>query len=35
MLADMPKLSVFILELVREHGRVTVAEAAKVSGVDP
>lgn len=34
MLADMPELSVLILELVREHGRVTVAEAAKVSGVN-
>jgi Fic family protein len=32
MLADMPELSALILELVREHGRVTVAEAAKVSG---
>jgi len=25
-------LSVLILELVREHGRITVAEAARVSG---
>jgi DNA-binding Lrp family transcriptional regulator len=32
MLADMPELSVLILELAREHGRVTVAEAARVSG---
>ena len=32
MLADMPDLSVLILELVREHGRITVAEAAKASG---
>jgi Fic family protein len=33
MLADMPELSVLILEIVREHGRVTVAEAARISGV--
>jgi Fic family protein len=32
MLADMPALSVLILELAREHGRVTVAEAVRVSG---
>ena len=32
MLAAMPELSVLILELAREHGRATVAEAAKVSG---
>ena len=32
MLADMPELSVLILELVREHGRVTVSEAAKAGG---
>jgi len=32
MLAEMPELSVLILELAREHGRITVAEAAKVSG---
>lgn len=32
MLGALPELSVLILELAREHGRVTVAEAAKVSG---
>jgi Fic family protein len=32
MLGDLPELSVVILELAREHGRITVAEAAKVSG---
>lgn len=32
MLAALPELSVLILELAREHGRVTVAEAARVSG---
>ena len=32
MLADLPELSVQILELVREHGRTTVAEAARASG---
>jgi hypothetical protein len=32
MLAEMPELSVLILELAREHGRVTVAEAVRVSG---
>ena len=32
MLAGMPELSVLILTLAREHGRVTVAEAARVSG---
>jgi Fic family protein len=32
MLGDLPELSVKILELAREHGRVTVAEAAKVTG---
>jgi len=32
MLAQMPELSVSILELAREHGRVTVAEAVRVSG---
>ena len=32
MLADMPELSVLILEIAREHGRVTVSEAAKASG---
>jgi Fic family protein len=33
MLAAMPELSVLILELAREHGRVTMAEAVRVSGV--
>ncbi len=32
MLAALPELSVLILELVREHGRVTMAEAVRVSG---
>ncbi|HUF61058.1 MAG TPA: DUF977 family protein, partial [Verrucomicrobiales bacterium] len=32
MLATLPELSVLILELAREHGRVTVAETARVSG---
>ena len=32
MLAAMPELSVLILELAREHGRVTMAEAVRVSG---
>ncbi|WP_428659411.1 Fic family protein [Reyranella sp.] len=32
MLAALPELSVLILELAREHGRITVAEAARVAG---
>ena len=32
MLAALPELSVLILELAREHGRITVAEAVRVSG---
>jgi Fic family protein len=32
MLAALPELSVLILELAREHGRVTMAEAVRVSG---
>lgn len=32
MLGALPELSITILELAREHGRVTVAQAAKVSG---
>jgi len=32
MLAALPELSVRVLELAREHGRVTVAEAVSVSG---
>ncbi len=33
MLAAMPELSVLILEAAREHGRVTVAEVVRLSGV--
>lgn len=33
LLADMPELSVQILELAREHGRVTVGIATKATGV--
>jgi Fic family protein len=32
LLGDLPELSVKILELARERGRVTIAEAAKVTG---
>ena len=32
VLGDLPELSVQILELAREHGRVTVAEAVRLSG---
>ena len=32
ILGDLPELSVRILELAREHGRITVAEAAKATG---
>jgi predicted ArsR family transcriptional regulator len=32
ILGDLPELSVLILELARERGRVTVLEAARVSG---
>ena len=31
---DLPELSVEILELTREHGRITVAEAAKLTGAN-
>lgn len=31
ILADMPELSVTLLELAREHGRITVAEAARLT----
>ncbi|WP_245298573.1 Fic family protein [Sinorhizobium sp. A49] len=31
VLADMPELSVILLELAREHGRITVAEAARIT----
>lgn len=34
ILGDLPKLSVQILELCRERGRVTVADAAKVTGAN-
>lgn len=34
ILGDLPELSVRILELCRERGRVTVAEAAKVTGAN-
>lgn len=33
MIAALPELSVLILELVREHGRITISEVVKVSGV--
>ena len=33
ILGDLPELSIQILELAREHGRVTISEAAKVTGV--
>lgn len=32
MLDSLPPLSTQILQIVRDHGRVTVAEAAKISG---
>ncbi len=31
ILADMPELSVTLLELAREHGRITVSEAARIT----
>lgn len=31
ILADMPELSIALLELAREHGRITVAEAARIT----
>ena len=34
ILGDLPELSVQILELCREHGRVTVAEAARATGAN-
>ena len=34
ILADLPELSVQILDFCREHGRVTVAEATKVTGAN-
>jgi len=33
MVAALPELSVLILELAREHGRVTISEVVRVSGV--
>ncbi len=33
VLGDLPELSVTLLELAREHGRVTVAAAARATGV--
>ena len=33
ILGDLPELSIQILELAREHGRVTISEAAIVTGV--
>ncbi len=33
ILGDLPKLSVQTLELAREHGRVTIAEIAKATGI--
>lgn len=33
ILGDLPKLSVQILEIAREHGRVTIADTAKITGV--
>ncbi len=33
MVAALPELSVLILELVREHGRITISEVVRVSGV--
>ena len=34
VLGDLPDLSVQILELAREHGRITVAEAVKLTGAN-
>ena len=33
ILGDLPELSVQILEIAREHGRVTINEAAKATGI--
>ena len=33
ILGDLPELSVQILEIAREHGRVTIAETAKATGI--
>jgi predicted HTH transcriptional regulator len=32
ILGDLPELSVNLLELVRERGRITIADAAKITG---
>ena len=34
LLGDLPELSVRIMEIAREHGRVTISEATKVTGVN-
>jgi Fic family protein len=34
ILGDLPELSVQILELCRQHGRITVAEATRATGVN-
>ena len=34
MVAALPELSVLILELVREHGRITISVAVKASGIN-
>ena len=34
MVATLPELSALILELVREHGRITISEVARASGVN-
>ena len=33
MLGELPSLSVQILDIAREHGRVTLADAVKITGV--
>lgn len=33
ILGDLPELSVQILEIAREHGRVTIADTAKITGI--
>ena len=33
MLGESPSLSVQILDVAREHGRVTIADAVKITGV--
>ncbi|MBT3351910.1 MAG: Fic family protein [Nitrospinaceae bacterium] len=34
LLGDLPELSIRIMEIAREHGRVTISEAGKVTGVN-